>query len=200
VLAGAAFAAAPASAQQPLGPYDGSIPFRCELQDVGTGVEFPDPEADPFCVEFDKTQQNVADLGIVDFLLNEPGRLAAAGTKCFYFQRDHWTGSVVQGEPPELWNWEGNYWFDRARGLGGVSVRRFRVLGRPASFYEFVPEAYKPYFDPKGGGGVQVTLATNPDPVCGALVDTPEEREDVYRDARRTAQGHAFKGDRRRAR
>jgi hypothetical protein len=63
-----------------------------------------------------------------------------------------------------------------------VSVRDFRVLGDPASMYEFVPEAYKPYFDPNGGGGVQVVLATDPDPACGARVDTPEEREEIYAD------------------
>ncbi len=186
VLLTAAATAAPAAAQEPVGPYDGSIPFRCQLQDVGTGTDFPDPDADPFCVEFDKTQQNVADLGIADFLLNEPNRVAAASTKCFYFQRDHWTGSLVQGQPPELWNWEGNYWFDRARGLGGVSVREFRVAGVAADMTPFVPAAYQPFFDPEGGGGVQVTLATNPDPICGARVDTPEEREQVYPDAPRT--------------
>ncbi len=179
-------AATPAAAQQPVGPYDGSMPFRCALQDVGTGVEFPDPDADPFCVKFDKTQQNVTDFGLVDFLLNEPARVAAASTKCFYFQRDHWTGSIVQGETPELWNWVGNYWFDRARGLGGVSVRNFRIAGSPADMTPFVPAEYQPYFDPEGGGGVQVTLATNPDPVCGERVDTPEEREQVYRDAPRS--------------
>jgi hypothetical protein len=169
------------SAQQPVGPYDGSNPFRCQLQDVGTGTDFPDPDADPFCVKFDKTNQNVTDFGLVDFLLQEPSRVAGAVTKCFYFQRDHWTGSVVQGAGPELWNWKGNYWFDRARGLGGVSVREFRVAGQPADMTPFVPAEYKPYFDGAGGGGVQVTLATDPDPVCGQLVDTPEEREQIYR-------------------
>ena len=186
-LALAGCAAATAQAQEPFAPYDGTIPFRCELQDVGTGVDFPDPDADPFCVKFDKTQQNVTDFGIVDFLLNEPGRVAAATPKCFYFQRDHWTGSIVQDETPELWNWVGNYWFDKARGLGGVSVRRFRVGGVPADMTPFVPDGYLPYFDAAGGGGVQMTLASNPDPVCGARVDTPEEREKVYRDAPRTS-------------
>ena len=171
-----------AQAQQPVGPYDGSNPFRCELQDVGTGTDFPDPDADPFCVKFDKTSQNITDFGIVDFLLEEPNRVVAATTKCFYFQRDHWTGSIIQGGDTELWNWKGNYWFDRARGLGGVSVRDFRIAGQPGNATPFVPPEYAPYFDEDGGGGVQVTLATDPDPTCTPRVDTPEEREEIYRD------------------
>src|SRR6478736_5029419 len=73
-----ALAATPASAQEPSAPYDGSNPFNCEIQDVGTGTDFPHPEADPFCVEFDKTNQNVTDFGLVDFLSQEPDRTAQA--------------------------------------------------------------------------------------------------------------------------
>ena len=163
----ALLAAANAGAQSPptvVGPYDGQIPFRCELQNVGTGTDFPDPGADPFCVEFDKTNQNLTDFGLVEFTAQEPARVAAAGSKCFYFQRDHWTGSVVQGQQPELWHWDGDYWFDRARGLGGVSVRNFRLGGTPQNASPFVPEAYKPYFDEDGGGGVEVLLEIEPRP------------------------------------
>jgi hypothetical protein len=185
VAAWALLAAANAGAQAPptvVGPYEGQIPFRCQLQNVGTGTAFPDPGADPFCVEFDKTNQNLTDFGLADFTAQEPARVAAAASKCFYFQRDHWTGSVVQGQQPELWHWDGDYWFDRARGLGGVSVRNFRLGGTPQSASPFVPEAYKPYFDEDGGGGVEVLLESNPDPSCGAKVDTPEERDRVYAD------------------
>ena len=101
-------------AATPVAPYDGSIPFRCKVQNVGTGVDFPNPDADPFCVEFDKTNQNVTDFGIVDFLLNEPARVAAAVPKCFYHQTDHWTGSIDQGGQPVLWHWDGRYFFDKA--------------------------------------------------------------------------------------
>jgi len=61
----AALAPLSAAAQQgnPGEPYDGDLPFNCQLQDVGTGTDFPHPESDPFCVEFDKTEQNVTDLG-----------------------------------------------------------------------------------------------------------------------------------------
>jgi hypothetical protein len=177
--------AASAQAQSPptvVGPYDGRIPFKCELQNVGTGTDFPHPEADPFCVEFDKTNQNVTDFGIADFTAQEPARVAAAGSKCFYFQRDHWTGSIVQGQQPEAWHWDGDYWFDRARGVGGVSVRNYRIGGQPQSATSFVPEAYKPYFDQNGGGGVEVLIESGPDPSCAAKVDTPDERDRVYGD------------------
>src|SRR3954467_1809353 len=98
-VAAALAAATPASAQSnPTGPWDGSNPFNCVNQDVGTGTDFPYPNADPFCVEFDKTSQNVTDFGIADFVSKEPARTEAASPKCFYYQHDHWTGSVVQGQ------------------------------------------------------------------------------------------------------
>jgi hypothetical protein len=177
--AGALLLAAPAVAQttQVLGPWDGTNPFNCELQYVGTGTEYPDPGADPLCVEFDKTQQSVLpDAGLVDFLANEPSRVAAATPKCFYFQRDHWTGSLVQGQPPELWHWDGNYFFDKALGIGGVNVDNFRVGGQPMSAYPFAPDQYKPFFTQNGGGGVIVLLETEPDPYCVQKA----EQEDVY--------------------
>lgn len=183
VVAAALLLAAPAASDQPTGPYapwDGTNPFNCTIQDVGTGVDFPDPAADPFCVEFDKTQQNVTDLGIVDFLLNEPARTAAASPKCFYFQTDHWTGSVVQGEDPELWHWDGQYFFDKAIGAGGVNITNFRILGQPASFPPgTIPPQFEPYFD-QGGGGAYVVTGIPADPNCAARVDTPEERAQIY--------------------
>jgi hypothetical protein len=182
-VAMALLSAAPALAGQPTGPYapwDGSNPFNCAIQDVGTGTDFPDPGADPFCVEFDKTQQNVTDLGIVDFLTNEPARVAAALDKCFYFQSDHWTGSVVQGEDPELWHWDGQYFFDKAIGAGGVNIQNFRILGQPASFPPgTLPKQFQPYFD-QGGGGAYVVGDIPADPACAAKVDTPEERAQIY--------------------
>ncbi len=165
----------------PFAPWDGSVPFNCAIQDVGTGVGFPDPDADPFCVEFDKTQQNITDLGILDFLLNEPARVAAAVPKCFYYQSDHWTGSIVQGETPELWHWDGQYFFDKARAVGGVNLQNFRVLGMPASLGSYVPlpPEYAPYFD-QAGGGTYLIADIPADPTCVAKVDTPEEAAQVY--------------------
>jgi hypothetical protein len=175
--------AVPAAAQEPANPFvpwDGSNPFNCTIQDVGTGTDFPDPDADPFCVEFDKTQQNVTDLGIVEFLVNEPARTAAAGPKCFYYQTDHWTGSIVQGEQPELWHWDGQYYFDKAKGAGGVNLQNFRIGGQPASFPPgSLPEEFQPYMD-QGGGGAYLTESFPVDPSCAAKVDTPEEARQVY--------------------
>lgn len=177
-LAIALGAASPAAAQSPIAPWDGTNPFNCQLQDVGTGTDFPRPDADPFCVKFDKTSQSLApDAGLIDFLANEPARVAAAAPKCFYYQRDHWTGSVVEGEPPELWNWIGSYFFDKAKGIGGVHVRSFEVGGQPADFTPFAPAEYQPYLEEGGGGGVMVTEATEADPECAEKA----ERKDVYR-------------------
>ena len=143
-----------AASAAPIAPYDGENPFKCKTQNTGFGVDFPDPGADPFCVQYDKTRQNVTDLGLVEFLLLEPARVAAAVPKCFYHQTDHWTGSVVQGAGPELWNWEGRYFFDKARGMGGVYVQNVRVGGVPADprLLPGFPPEYQAYFGPGGGG------------------------------------------------
>jgi hypothetical protein len=171
-----------AATAAPIAPYDGENPFKCKTQNTGLGVAFPDPDADPFCVKYDKTQQNVTDFGLVEFLLLEPARVAAAVPKCFYHQTDHWTGSVVQGAGPELWNWEGRYFFDKARGMGGVYVQDFRIGGVPAdprTLPGFPPE-YAAYFGPGGGGAYTDTVVAEPQ--CAARVDTPEEVKKVYRD------------------
>src|SRR5713226_8319619 len=93
------FASAPAGALSPPTGWNGANPFNCEVQYAGFGTAFPHPDADPFCVDFDKRRQNITDLGVVDFLAQEPARVAAASPKCFYFQSDHWRGSIVQGDP-----------------------------------------------------------------------------------------------------
>jgi hypothetical protein len=176
-----AVAATEASAATPIAPYGGWNPFICEIQKAGTGTTVPKPNADPFCVEYNKTRQNVTGFGIVDFLLKEPARVAAASNKCFYFQIDHWTGSIVQGGQPELWHWDGRYFFDKARGIGGVSVRNFRVGGQTADprLLPGFPAEYKPYFGP-GKGGFKVSLGAG-EPRCKARVDTPEERSRIYK-------------------
>jgi hypothetical protein len=148
---------ASAGAQQPSGGWDGSNPFRCTLQNVGFGTAYPQPDADPFCVEFDKRRQNVTELGVVEFASQEPARVAAASPKCFYFQTDHWRGSIVQDNAAtETYNYDGSYFFDKARGAGGVAVKNFRVAGQqgdPTAVPGF-PAEYRPYFG-KGKGGFQ---------------------------------------------
>jgi hypothetical protein len=158
-----------ASAGQVSG-YDGSIPFDCVLQQLGTGTDFQYPDADPFCVEYDKRHQNVTELGVVQFLSQEPARFAAAGPKCWYFQRDHWVGSVVQDDgTTQTYRWDGDYFFDKARGLGGVHIENFSINGQtgdPRTLPGF-PEEWKPYFGP-GEGGVQTSDTVRADPRCVA--------------------------------
>jgi hypothetical protein len=178
-------AAGAQTSPQPFAPYGGANPFRCELQYVGTGTDFPRPEADPFCVEFDKTNQNVTEFGLAEFIAQEPARVGAAAPKCFYFQRDHWTGSIAQGQEPETWHWDGSYFFDKARGVGGVHVANFRIAGAPMDATPYAPPEFQPYFAAGGGGGAMTTLESGPDPRCVARVDTPEEREQVYADEAR---------------
>jgi hypothetical protein len=106
--------------------------------------------------------------------------VAAAAGKCFYFQSDEWTGSVQQGSEPETWHWSGRYFFDKAKGIGGVSVTDYRIGGTPMDATPYVPPEYASYFAPGGGGGVIVTEETNPDPECAQKVDSDEEQAAVY--------------------
>jgi hypothetical protein len=170
-----------AVAQAPVIPYDGHNPFNCTVQNTGTGVAYPDPAADPFCVEFDKTQQNVTDLGMLVFLSLEPARTLAAAPKCFYHQRDHWTASVIQGEEPEIYHWDGGYFFDKARGVGGAALTHFRVGGQAYDPRQLpLPPEFKTYFLADGGGGAVAWSGQQVDPSCVAKVDTPEEAARVY--------------------
>jgi hypothetical protein len=170
-------AAVPAHAQTE--GWDGSNPFDCTIQNAGYGTEFPDPDADPFCVEFDKRRQNVTELGVAEFLSKEPARVAAASPKCFYYQHDHWTSYVVQDDPAsELYSWDGSYFFDKARGTGGTYVENFTFnnqTGDPRTVPGF-PEEYKPFFGP-GRGGVQFAESgVEVDPSCVELA----KRKTVY--------------------
>jgi hypothetical protein len=173
-------AAAPAAHAAEIVGYDGETPFNCELQQAGTGTAIPNPDADPLCVEYDKTNQSVLPgLGLVEFLSGEPARFAYAGDKCFYYQRDHWRGAVDQDdEQTETYNWDGGYFIDRGRGVGGAAAANF-TLGNasadPSAFPGF-PEAWKPYFG-YGRGGVQLIDSMPIDPACAEKA----EREDVYR-------------------
>lgn len=183
VIAAAALALTPASAhaQGPAEPYDGTNPFECVLQQAGTGTEFPDPDADPFCVEYDKRHQNVTQGGVVEFLSLEPARVAAASPKCFYFQRDHWVGSVVQDDGrTETYAWDGSYYFDKAKGAGGAYVENFTInnqSGDPTDMPGF-PEEWKPYFG-YGRGGFHSTGTVEADPACVAKAEEnpPYRRE-----------------------
>jgi hypothetical protein len=169
-IAIALLAAGTAGGAAPPSPWDGTNPFRCTLQHAGLGTAVPHPEADPYCVDFDKRHQNLTDLGVVDFLSKEPARVAAASDKCFYFQSDHWRGSVVQSDAStKTYEWDGHYFFDKARGEGGVWVTNFNVNGRtadPSQTPGFPPE-WAPYFS-EGTGGVITHDEVQGDPSCAA--------------------------------
>jgi hypothetical protein len=103
-----------------------------------------------FCVEYDKTHQNLTELGLIQFLLQEPARITRAADKCFYFQHDHWTGWIEEGGEPELYHWDGSYMIDMARGAVGGHVANFRIGGEPASPADYftIPPAFDAYFGP----------------------------------------------------
>ena len=178
-LAVVAAATAPSAYAAQLVGYDGQTPFNCELQQAGKGTAIPHPDADPLCVEYDKTNQSVLPgLGMVEFLSGEPDRFAYAGDKCFYYQRDHWRGAVDQDdEQTETYNWDGGYFIDRGRGVGGAAAANFtinNVSADPSAMPGF-PEDWKPYFG-YGRGGVQMVDSVPIDPACAAKA----AKGDVY--------------------
>jgi hypothetical protein len=163
LLAGAA-----AQASSSPTPWDGRNPFVCKIQNAGRGTKVPDPGADPYCVNFDKTNQNVTQLGLVKFLSLEPERTQSAAPKCFYYQQDHWRGSVVQSNlQTKTYEFYGHYFFNKATGDGGVWVTDFNLNGKtydPASLPGFPPQ-YGQYFGP-GTGGFVTHNAVPVDPIC----------------------------------
>jgi hypothetical protein len=166
----AVFAAAAPGASGPPAPWDGVNPYQCELQYAGSGATVSHPDADPFCIDFDKRHQSVADLGVVAFLAQEPARTALASDKCFYFQSDHWRGSVVQSDgSTKTYEWDGHYFFDKATGDGGVWVTNFNLNGRTfdPSTIPGLPAQYAEHFGP-GTGGFITHNEVPADPNCVA--------------------------------
>jgi hypothetical protein len=159
-------------------PWDGTNPFNCVVQNAGTGTKVPDPGADPYCVSFDKTNQNITQLGLLTFALNEPARTAAAVPKCFYFQEDHWRGSLIQSDgSTELYEFIGHYFFNEATGDGGVWITDFNIAHQtfdPTQIPGF-PTQDGQYFGP-GTGGVITHDDVPVNPVCVALA----AKEQVY--------------------
>jgi hypothetical protein len=144
-----------ASALSPPTPWDGVNPFRCTIQDAGQGTTVPDAGADPFCVRYDKTHQNLTELGLVDFLTKEPARFGLAIPKCFYYQEDHWRGSVIQSnQQTVIYEFIGHYFFNKATGDGGVWVTGFTVAGQtfdPRTLPGFPPQYDNDYGPGRGG-------------------------------------------------
>lgn len=159
--------------------WDGSNPFNCELQQAGFAGTGPDPNADPYCVQFDKTRQNVTELGLVDFLAKEPERLAAAGDRCFYFQADHWRGSIVQDDAAtKTYEWIGHYMVDRARGVVAGWITDANLNGHTYDFSTapFMPPAFRAVAGPGRIGGA-MALGIPVEPRCA---DRAQREPPVY--------------------
>ncbi|HEX4625219.1 MAG TPA: hypothetical protein VH231_12245 [Solirubrobacteraceae bacterium] len=138
------------------------------MQQAGFGATGPDPGADPYCIDFDKRRQNIAELGVVDFLANEPARTAAAVPKCFYFQSDHCRGSGIQDDgSTKTYEWDGHYFFDKARAEGGLYVTNLNLNGHTAdpSALPGLPPDWSRSFGP-GTGGVITHNDIPADPSC----------------------------------
>ncbi|MBJ7330439.1 MAG: hypothetical protein JHC95_11125 [Solirubrobacteraceae bacterium] len=120
----AAGASSALAAQPLIRSWNGSSPYQCTVQYAGLNALAPDGAADPYCIEFDKTRQSVLpSFGLVEFLKREPLRFSTAFGKCFYYQRDHWRGAIVQNRPStQLWNWDGQYFIDRSTGEAGLHM------------------------------------------------------------------------------
>ena len=148
--------------------WDGTNPFNCELQQAGFEAQGPHPEVDPYCVEFDKRRQNVTELGIVEFFSKEPARVGVAGDKCFYYQSDHWRSAVVQDDgTTAIYEWDGKYAYDRAKGEGGAYVENFKINGRTEdpSKVPGIPPEYAQHMGP-GTGGVWFENEGEVEPRC----------------------------------
>jgi hypothetical protein len=191
--------AAPASGAS-VEPWDGSNPFICTLQQAGEGTTFPDPNADPFCVDYDKTHQDITELGLVTFLSKEPARVAAAVDKCWYYQQDHWTGQIIAGDgSTETYHFDGHYFFDRRWGNGGVHVENFTINHQTADPSQLpgFPASWKPYFGP-GRGGVVLIGKVQADPSCQAKPGpghyTPYKDPGTYSGAPGTKPSHGGAG------
>ncbi len=197
VVAVALLLAPAAHATAPPSPWDGTNPFHCTVQDAGTGTAVPDPGADPYCVHFDKTDQNITQLGMADFLLKEPARVAAAVPKCFYYQEDHWRGSIVQGDGATiLYEVIGHYFFNKATGDGGVWVTGFSIAGQTFDLTALpgFPPQYGQYFGP-GTGGMITHDDIPADPQCAALAGRgPGNVYETQAQKTRCISGHVIAG------
>ena len=106
---------------------------KCHFRHFGEGVA-PPPRGytdDPLCVDYAKRDITVDNGGAVRFAAAEPARFAIAVRACRYWQVDHWSVQLDRGFTAIV-RWDGSYWYDRGRGIGGVLMRNFRVAGQPS--------------------------------------------------------------------
>jgi hypothetical protein len=169
VFATAVGIASPASSATP-GPARYRPPtFACQtVHHYGNG-KAPNPlsmKDDPLCVVYNKRDITVDNGGAIRFLLAEPARFAVAG-KCQYWQRDHWRIRIDRGMRP-LVKWDGSYWWDLHKGIGGAILRHFRIAGQPvgaaqaaaavATISPGMARLIRQYGGKRSGGGATLVL------------------------------------------
>src|SRR3954466_11236765 len=155
-----------------------SFAKHCHFRHFGEGVAPPAKgyADDPLCVDYLKRDITVDNGGAVRFMAAEPARFAIAARACKYWQVDHWSVQLDRGFTAVV-RWDGSYWYDRGRGIGGVLMRNFRVAGQPSGAQQaaaLVATVRPPMADPirrygKGsgasGGGMSFQLGGG-DPSC----------------------------------
>ena len=130
----------------------GTAPTRSPAsQHAGFGATVPHPDADPFCVEFDKRRQNVTELGVVDFLSQGARARRRRGRQVLLLPVRPLARLGRAGRRlDEDLRWDGHYFFDKARGEGGVWVTNFNVNGHTGDPRQIpgIPPEYAQYFGP----------------------------------------------------
>ncbi|MFL6173360.1 MAG: hypothetical protein ACJ716_10780 [Marmoricola sp.] len=147
----------------------------CTVHAFGEG-EIPDLNAlpdDPLCVDYAKRNITVSNGGAVAFLLAEPARFALAGTKCQYWQQDHWSVQLAPGMTPVI-RWDGSYWWDLGTGQIAARLTGLTIAGQPATIARAA--AYIAPYSPAlaayflrygtGGDGGALNLGLPLNPLC----------------------------------
>lgn len=166
----------------PTAPSSGLVPYyappfasSCVVHSFGEG-EVPDLTAlpdDPLCVDYAKRDITLSNGGVITFLAAEPARFALAGTKCAYWQQDHWSVQGAPGQIPVI-RWDGSYWWDLGAGRGGARLTGLTIGGQPATLTRAAQTVapYSPqlaaYFlaYASGGDGVGIIAGFPFNPMC----------------------------------
>lgn len=163
-------------------PSSGLVPYyappfaaKCTVHSFSEG-QAPDLTAypdDPLCVDFAKRDITLDNGGATAFVLAEPARFALAGTKCRYWQQDHWSVQVSRGSVP-LIRWDGSYWWDLGNGQAAARLTGLTIGGQPATIAQAT--AYIAPYSPAlaayflrygtGGDGGAVNLGVPLNPLC----------------------------------
>ena len=111
--------------------WNGINPFHCDLQQAGFDPVGPGARRGPVLRRVRQAPPERHRAGRRGVPQPRAGAVAAAGPKCFYFQSDHWRGSIVQDDgSTKTYEWDGHYFFDKAKGDGGAWVTNFNVNGQ----------------------------------------------------------------------